>query len=90
MTIPTDRGRSRALVLLLLAAFGWSLGGILVKSIHWHPMAVAGTRSAIAAVVIALFIGKPRVTWSFDQVGGAVAYACTVVTYVVANKMTTA
>ena len=47
-----NRERPRALVFLLLAAFLWSLGGTLIKVVHWHPMAIAGMRSAIAAVLI--------------------------------------
>jgi len=85
-----NRERSSALVMLLLAAFLWSLGGILIKMVHWHPMAIAGIRSAIAAVLIRIVFRKMSFTWSFDQVGGAVAYACTVLSFVVANKMTTA
>lgn len=61
-----------------------------MKWVNWHPMAIAGVRSAIAAVLIRIAFRKMSFTWSFDQVGGAVAYACTVVSYVVANKMTTA
>jgi len=86
----SNRDRTRALVLLLLAAFFWSLGGTLVKWIHWHPMAIAGMRSAIAAVLIRAVFRKMSFSWDFDQVGGALAYACTVISYVVANKMTSA
>jgi len=85
-----NRERHRALVLLLIAAFLWSLGGTLIKVVHWHPMAIAGMRSAIAAVLIRIVFRQMSFTWSFDQVGGAIAYACTVLSFVVANKMTTA
>jgi drug/metabolite transporter (DMT)-like permease len=85
-----SRERPRALVLLLFAAFLWSLGGTLIKVVHWHPMAIAGMRSAIAAVLIRIVFREMSFTWSLDQVGGAVAYACTVLSFVVANKMTTA
>ncbi len=90
MTDGVTPQRSRALGYLLLAAFFWSLGGTLVKWVDWHPMAIAGMRSAIAAVLIRIVFRKMSFHWSFDQVGGAVAYACTVISYVVANKMTTA
>jgi drug/metabolite transporter (DMT)-like permease len=86
----SNRDRPRALILLLLAALFWSLGGILVKWVHWHPMAIAGTRSAIAAVLIRAVFRRMSFSWDFDQVGGAMAYACTVISYVVANKMTAA
>jgi drug/metabolite transporter (DMT)-like permease len=83
----TKRG---AVVALVGAALLWSLGGLLIKSVQWTPLAIAGTRSAIASVVLLLVLGKPRLNWSFAQIGGAVAYAATVILFVTANKMTTA
>ena len=77
-------------VLLLLAALCWSLGGVLIKSIDWPPMAIAGGRSAIAIPIILLCVGRPRFTFSLAQIGGAVGYALTVVLFVFATRMTTA
>ena len=77
-------------LLLLLAALCWSLGGVLIKSIDWPPMAIAGGRSAIAIPMILLCIGRPRFTFSRAQVGGALGYAGTVVLFVFATRMTTA
>src|SRR5678815_106006 len=77
-------------ILLLLAALCWSLGGVLIKSIDWPPMAIAGGRSAIAIPVILLCIGRPRFTFSRAQIGGALGYAGTVVLFVFATRMTTA
>lgn len=82
--------RTRAMVLLALTAVFWSLGGLLIKSVNAHPLAIAGTRSAISAIVIYIYIRKPRFTWSFAQIGAAVAYALTVILFVAANKLTTA
>ncbi len=77
-------------LLLLLAALGWSLGGVLIKSIDWPPMAVAGARSAIAIPLMLAFVGRPRFTFSVAQIGGALGYALTVVLFVFATRMTTA
>ena len=77
-------------VLLLLAALCWSLGGVLIKSIDWPPMAIAGGRSAIAIPIILLCVGRPRFTFTVAQIGGAVGYALTVVLFVFATRMTTA
>jgi drug/metabolite transporter (DMT)-like permease len=77
-------------ILLLLAALCWSLGGVLIKSIDWPPMAIAGGRSAIAIPMILLCIGRPRFTFSRAQIGGALGYAGTVVLFVFATRMTTA
>jgi len=77
-------------ILLLLAALCWSLGGVLVKSIDWHPMAIAGGRSAIAIPLMILCIGRPKFTFSLAQIGGALGYAGTVILFVFATRMTTA
>lgn len=77
-------------LLLLLAALCWSLGGVLIKSIDWSPMAIAGGRSAIAIPVMLLCIGWPRFTFSKAQIGGAIGYALTVILFVFATRMTTA
>lgn len=81
----------RALLLLLLTAVLWSLGGVLIKWVNWNPIAIAGTRSLIGAALIwMVFRRELRFTWTFDLIGGAVAYAGTVVLFVIANKLTTA
>ncbi len=76
--------------LLLIAALCWSLGGVLIKSIDWPPMAVAGARSAIAIPLMLAFVGRPKFTFSLAQIGGAIGYALTVVLFVFATRMTTA
>ncbi|MGQ9473351.1 MAG: DMT family transporter [Candidatus Caldatribacteriaceae bacterium] len=80
----------RGTLFLLLAALFWSTGGVLIKSISWNPLAIAGTRSGIATLVFLLYLRRPRLTFSPAQMGGALAYAGTVVLFVVANKLTTA
>ncbi len=77
-------------MLLLLAAILWSLGGVLIKSIDWHPMAIAGGRSAIAIPLMLACIGWPKFSFSRAQIGGAIGYALTVVLFVFATRMTTA
>ena len=82
--------RSKAILFLVTTALLWSLGGVLIKLVNWNPVAIAGTRSAIAAGVLLLVIKKPRFTCSCAKMGGAMAYATTVILYVTATKMTTA
>jgi drug/metabolite transporter (DMT)-like permease len=77
-------------ILLLGCALLWSLGGVLIKSIDWHPMAIAGGRSIIAIPVMLACIGRPRLTFTRAQIGGALCYAGTVTLFVFANRMTTA
>jgi len=53
-------------------------------------MAIAGLRSFIAVLVLLAYVRHPRFTWSFPQMGGAIAYAVTVTLFVLATKLTTA
>lgn len=80
----------RAILLLVLTAIFWSLGGVLIKWIEWNPMAIAGMRSGIAALVLWAYVRRPHFTWSTAQIGGTVAYAATVTLFVLSNKLTTA
>ena len=76
--------------MLVLTAILWSLAGLLIKSITWNAPAIAGGRSAIAAVVLLFVVRRRHFTWSPVQIGGAIAYAVTVTLFVLANKLTTA
>ncbi len=82
--------RSKAILFLFLSAILWSSGGLFIKMISWNPVAIAGLRSFIAMMVILAYVRRPRFTWAFPQIGGAVAYATTVTLFVVATKLTTA
>ena len=82
--------RKQAILFLVAAATLWSSGGVLIKFISWNPIAIAGARSLIAALVMLVFQRKLHFTWSATQIGGALAYAGTVILFVSANKLTTA
>ena len=82
---------SQSVGLLLLAALCWSLGGVLLKSVDWPPLAVAGGRGFVATVFLLLVCRRSlRFTWSPLQLGTAVAYAGCTVLFAAANKLTTA
>ena len=49
--------RFLAPVLLVITALLWSLGGVLIKSIDWPPMAIAAGRS-IAAIPVLLVCAR--------------------------------
>lgn len=83
-------GRNKAILFLVITAVLWSTGGVLIKLVNWNAIAIAGTRSLIAALTILIFLHKPKFTWSFAQIGGAVSYSATVILFVCATKMTTA
>lgn len=87
MPAPTH---SRAVALLILAALLWSLGGLLIKSVDWPPLAVAGGRGLIAGVFLLLTHRGLRFRPSRDLFLGAFAYAACTLSFVAATKMTTA
>ncbi|MBV9999560.1 MAG: DMT family transporter [Verrucomicrobia bacterium] len=80
----------KGVVLLLMTAVLWSLGGLWVKFIDWNPVAIAGARGLIAFAVLA--VAKPQalrqLTWG--AVPGALAYAAVMFLFVIATKLTTA
>lgn len=83
------KDRSKAIIQLIIASILWSTGGLLIKLVDWNPIAIAGSRSFIAGLVIFAYLKKPKITMSKPQVVGAIAYATTVILFVMANKMTT-
>jgi drug/metabolite transporter (DMT)-like permease len=82
--------RNKAIIALVVTAVLWSSGGVLIKWVNWHPMAIMGARSAIAAALLWVIARRLRFRWSPAFIGGAVAYAVTVMLYVPAVTLTTA
>jgi len=82
--------RRRAVGYLLLTVVLWSTSGLLIKLLPWNALAISGTRSGIAALVILAYLRRPVFTWSFAQIGGAIAYVCSQTFFVAATQLTTA
>lgn len=76
--------------LLLLTAVLWSTGGLLIKAVECNALALAGSRSAIAALTIFLLMPRTRLRFTAVNLVGAIIYTTVVVLFVVANRMTTA
>jgi drug/metabolite transporter (DMT)-like permease len=85
-----DSMRGRGLLALAACAMIWSTGGLFIKLVPWNPLAIAGARSLIGAVVLLIYLRRPRFTWSAAQIIAALAYAATMISFVAANKLTTA
>ncbi len=81
--------RKRAIAALVVTACMWSSSGVLIKLIQWNPIAIAGVRSAISAIVLLVSIGRPRFTMSAAQLLAAFFYAAMMFAFVAANKLTT-
>jgi drug/metabolite transporter (DMT)-like permease len=67
----------------------WSSAGILIKLVSWDAFGIAGIRSLVAFLTMLILAGRPRFTFGFNQVMGALSYSATMILFVLANKMTT-
>lgn len=88
--LPPNLNRLRGIFLLIITALLWSSSGIGIKFIDWNPMAIGSARSGIAVIVIWAFFRKEKLSFNPTILCGAAAYAVMMLTFVAANKLTTA
>jgi drug/metabolite transporter (DMT)-like permease len=81
---------SIAHLLLVIAAILWSLGGVFIKMVDLHPIALSGARSFVAAIVLLIYIRRPKFIWNKYMIVGVLSYSATVLLFVVSTKLTTA
>jgi drug/metabolite transporter, DME family len=77
-------------LLLAAAAILFSTGGAAIKATHLTTWQIASFRSGIAALVILAALPESRRGWSWRIAPVAIAYAATLILFVVANRLTTA
>ncbi len=77
-------------LLIVFAALLFSTGGAAVKATALGPWQIAGFRCLFAAVVLVIVLPSTRRGWNRGTLRVAVAYALTLVLYVLANRLTTA
>ncbi|WP_419786454.1 DMT family transporter [Pseudodesulfovibrio sp.] len=81
---------TKAILVIAATALMWSTGGLGIKLVDLGPMAITGTRSALAAATMLLiFRGRLHFHFSSIQWAAAAGYAGMLVTNVVATKWTT-
>jgi drug/metabolite transporter (DMT)-like permease len=88
--IPAPPRQAAGVLAVVATAFLWSSAGLFIKVVDWHPFAIAGSRSLIAAAVILVWLRRPHFHFSFAQVAAAVCNCATMLLFVLANKTTTA
>lgn len=87
---PQTLPRRTAIIALVAVVCLFSTSGVAIKLMTLDGMTISGARSAIAALVMWLFIGRPKWTWSVAQVGGAVAYVLMQLFFIYSTQLTTA
>ena len=81
--------RNTAIKYMIIASVLWSIGGIFIKLINWNPMAIAGSRSAIAALVMMVYLKKFKFKINKSMLICSCSYSLLVILFVSANKLTT-
>ena len=83
---------TKGTIAMIATALLWSIGGIFIKLVPWHPLAIAGLRGVIGGLVMYIYLRirgiKP--VFNKDTVKIAIALAGVCSTFVAANKLTTA
>ncbi|MDR0447060.1 MAG: DMT family transporter [Treponema sp.] len=79
---------------VFLCAVLWSTSGLFIKLVDMHPVVIAGLRSFIAALFMLgirfLMPSRRHMPFKLRHLwGGGIAYSATMLTFCVANKLTT-
>jgi drug/metabolite transporter, DME family len=82
--------RSQARFQVLGAALLFSTGGAAIKAAEFTSWQVASLRSGVAAVAVLLLSRAARQGWTWRSALVGMAYAATLILFVLANKLTTA
>jgi hypothetical protein len=89
ITFPRMLTTNTARLHLVLAAILFSTGGAAIKATTLTAWQVAGFRSGLAARALFLLLPDSRRGWTWRTLLVGVAYAATLLLFVVANKLTT-
>ncbi len=81
--------KRRALFSMVLASVFWSIAGLFIKQITWHPLAIAGFRSLISGLFLFVFIDKKQMRLNKTILLGGLMYTLVAGLFVAANKLTT-
>ena len=84
--------KQRAMLIMVLTACMWSIGGIFIKLISWNPFLIAGIRSVISGSIMAGYMWKIHIPFKLNRysmlAGVGLGFSATLFT--IANKLTTA
>lgn len=89
----TDRKRkNKAMLLMVITAAMWSLGGIFIKLISWNPFLIAGVRSGISGSIMALYMAATHTRFKLNRYSilAGMGLGCSATLFTIANKLTTA
>lgn len=80
------------MLMMALCAVLWSIAGIFIKWISWHPLQIAGGRSILSGLVLLAFMkatGRSFIINKYSLLAG-IGLSGSCISFVIANKLTTA
>jgi len=88
----TSKKKNIAIIQMISCSALWSVAGILIKNVPWNPLVIAGARSMIVAVALFIYlkVTKTPIVISKQTILTGVFSSLTCVSFVAANKLTTA
>lgn len=83
------RGSTAPRLQILVAALLFSTGGAVIKAVSLTALQTAAVRSSVAALALVVFMPSWRRGWTRRTLLVGIAYAATMVLFVLGNKLTT-
>lgn len=74
---------------IFVAAVMWSFGGLAAKVLTWNAFSIACIRGLIAFVVILIYRGRTKISFSKSTILSAISLTLTTTLFMLANKLTT-
>ena len=88
----TLTAKQKSMILMVITASMWSIGGIFIKLISWNPLLIAGLRSLISALILGGYMIYMRVPFKLSKatLGAGFGLSVSAILFVTSNKLTTA
>src|SRR5918994_7845928 len=86
----SNRDLNRGRLLILLAAFFWSLAGVFIKFLDLPPLTIVFYRSLFASLVFVPFLKPSEFRFNTATIVSVISYTAAITAFVSANKLTTA
>ncbi|WP_294467456.1 DMT family transporter [uncultured Anaerofustis sp.] len=85
-----EKSRKNGAIYIVIAAFLWSLNGVLIKYIPWQPMAISGVRAFLSTITLVLIKGAFDFKFNKHVIFASLSYVSMGILFVYATKLTTA
>ena len=84
--------KNRAMLLMVITAVMWSIGGIFIKLSSWSPFLIAGARSGISGSIMAIYMLATHTKFKLNRFSflAGIGLSFSAILFTIANKLTTA